>query len=373
MNTSSPKTDFYSILIHTALEHGFPLAGALDIDKADLSPHVERLDQWLENGNQGAMSYLERGRARRADIRLVFPEVKSILCVAVPYSSKPFPAEGARYARYLRNTDYHETMAERLERLMQEVASKMPRDLKWKVCVDTSAVLEKSWASLAGIGWIGKNTLLIHPQYGSYLFLGEILLSLPVHQGPKPLPNYCGNCTRCLDQCPTSAFTAPGTLDSRKCISYWTLEKRGELPIGEKNRQAMGKWVAGCDVCQEVCPFNTKAGKRDFSTGAPNSEEALESDWDKLLAEKPGDYRLRVKHSALNRVKPEQFSRNLAIALSNEIELSAGANSKMNPSLSSDYLNRVKARLESETDSAAKAEWERCLGLLVRSTETNSK
>jgi len=208
--------------------------------------------------------------------------------------------------------------------VMKKVQAALPveaRNLEWKVCVDTSAILERSWAALAGLGWIGKNTLLIHPQYGSYLFLAEVLINKKTGQGPKLLPNYCGNCTRCLDACPTQAFSSAGVLNSNRCVSYWTLEKRGELHLSEEDQKKMGTWVAGCVRCQEVCPFNTKP-VRAAEKALPLSDQPAPSavdlhDWQGLLNETEEAYKARVKNSALARVKPAQFRRNLEIVFRN--------------------------------------------------------
>jgi epoxyqueuosine reductase len=317
---------FLELLTQKAREHDFPLSGALDLDSAlssegEFAEHLKRFDSWIAQDYGGEMGYLKRGRDRRADPRILFTDAKSIFCVAVPYERNA-PNDGPRYARYLRGRDYHLVIAERLEKLMQEIAKK-ESGLKWKVCVDTSAVLERSWAALAGLGWIGKNTTLIHPKLGSYLFLGEVLINREVGKGPSPIPNYCGQCTRCLTACPTSAFKEAGTLDSRRCISYWTLEKRGELNLSESDRKAVGTWVAGCDICQEVCPFNIKPSREEVVGIDPEIAYAQQTDatrlrdWIALLEETPEQYKERVKESSLNRVKPEQFERNLAIALSN--------------------------------------------------------
>jgi epoxyqueuosine reductase len=172
------------------------------------------------------------------------------------------------------------------------------------------------------LGWIGKNTLLIHPHYGSYLFLAEVLINKKTGQGPHPIPNYCGNCTRCLNACPTQAFKGSHELDATRCISYWTLEKRGELQLSESDKAKMGTWVAGCDICQEVCPFNLKRSKAELAgsdtLSSPVQDGATElKAWDELFSETEEDYRKRVKNSALNRVKPEEFKRNLRITYEN--------------------------------------------------------
>ncbi len=300
---------FRAWLLEEARAEGFTLSATIDLEPA-LSPpgpgqpapydaHLARYDRWLEQGRHGEMHYLQRGRDRRADPRRLMPEAKAMLCVALPYPRSPAGAptteQGPRYARYLQGPDYHVDLAERLGRVMLRVRARVaqaegavgaeasakpnrvppprpggPADrvLRWKVCVDTSAVLERTWAALSGLGWIGKNTLLIHPKEGSYLFLGEVLLDRETGQGPAPLPNFCGHCARCLDGCPTQAITAPGELDSRKCIAYATLEKRGDWP---KETAKTAHYVAGCDVCQEVCPFNRKPSSAELSQNLDSS------------------------------------------------------------------------------------------------------
>jgi epoxyqueuosine reductase len=313
------------------------------------------------------MEYLVRGRDRRADPTLLFSEAKSVLSVAIPYPKSPaggtHPTEGPRYARYLQGKDYHLEITDKLQRLMLKAQSQwntsLPeQELKWKVCVDTSAVLERSWAALAGLGWIGKNTLLIHPQYGSYLFLGEVLINQRTFQAPSPLPNYCGNCTRCLHACPTQALQKPNELNSNRCISYWTLEKKGELPISQGDKKKIGPWIAGCDICQEVCPFNIKPVKTALLNGETIDPENATSlrQWKELLEEEISFYKQRVKNSALSRVKPAQFSRNLAIALANSFE-----NAPLNSLISciQELLPLVQKRLDMETDEIARREWAR--------------
>lgn len=352
----------FEILTGAARDEGFPLAGALDLESIDLGPHVARYDEWLKRGYAGAMEYLVRGRDRRADPRVVFPEARSILCVAVPYprghAGQADPSRGPRYARYLQGSDYHKELSARLERTLERAATSC-RDAglpvpRWKVCVDTSAVLERSFAALAGLGWIGKNTLLIHPKHGSYLFLAEALLDQPVGRGPQPMADYCGNCRRCLDACPTKALVEPHWLDSNRCISYWTLEKRGKLEIPEDDRRKMGTWVAGCDLCQESCPFNFKPVREEPRPGLAPHAASLD-EWEALLDETEEQYRIRVKGSALSRVKPAQFRRNLAIALTN---------AALDHELSARLKAKVRKSLEAESDATTRAEWERCLAVL---------
>ncbi len=312
----------HEALVQAAVEEGFPLAGSVDIDPAlrsELwSAHVGRYDEWLARGYAGAMEYLIRGRDRRADPRLVFPDARSVFCVALPYPATPTPTDPneARYARYINGGDYHKTIPPRLERVLETARARAGlAELKWKICVDTSAVLERAWAAMAGLGWIGKNSLLIHPKHGSYLFLAEAFLSVETGRTPSPLPNYCGNCTRCLAACPTRAFVSPGVLDSNRCVSYLTLEKRGELHLEPEVARGIGTWVAGCDICQEVCPFNTKATRAGADEGIAGA--ARLRSWEELERESEAEYAERVRNSALKRVKPEQFRRNVAIAIKN--------------------------------------------------------
>lgn len=365
--------DLHSVLIEEAQKEGFPLAGSVDLDLASqaIQPHIAHFDQWLAAGYAGKMDYIQRGRDRRADPRLLFPQAQSIFCVAMPYPKQPAGAEnsskGPRYARYLQGPDYHIEITEKLERVMQAVNSRLSAAQKspliWKVCVDTSAVLERSWAELCGLGWIGKNTLLIHPRYGSYLFLGEVLLSASTGRAPSPLPNYCGNCNRCLTTCPTQALPSPRVLDSNRCISYSTLEKRGDLALPKEQKEKFGNWIAGCDICQEVCPFNRKPTQEALCNGEniPKNISTELNQWEDLLREDSNAYRERVRHSALKRIKPEQFSRNLAMSLMNSL---IKANHEEFGAMKEKLGSLIRIRLESETDLFAKSEWERCQAVI---------
>ncbi len=378
--------DLYSLLMESALREGFPIAGAVDIDLAfsseahSFQKHIDRFDQWLNNGFQGSMDYLKRGRDRRADPRLLFPEAQSVFCVALPYPRKaagaPHPAQGPRYARYLQGKDYHLELAEKLERVMQSVQAEWKlhpnsSELKWKICVDTSAVLERSWAALAGLGWIGKNTLLIHPKHGSYLFLAEVLLNQTTGKDPSPLPDYCGHCTRCLRACPTQALESPRTLNSNRCLSYWTLEKRGNLQIHSEDQMKIGPWIAGCDICQEVCPFNLKPTRIEENLGDFNSipENATQlQTWKSLLEESPDKYKARVQSSAMKRIKPAQFSRNLAVTLSNTFS--------QLPELERNELFKtlqplILKRQVEESDEVSKQEWSKLLNQFDSNSSPN--
>ena len=391
------RSKLHEILIEEAATEGFPLAGGVDLDlalndpEARFASHVEQLDLWLTRGSAGAMSYLARGRDRRADPRLVFLPTQSVFSVAIPYPRKPAgsqdPLQGPRYARYIQGPDYHQDLTERLERAMVRARTRWlelapsvgVQDsaglLEWKICVDASAVLERTWAWLAGLGWIGKNTMLIHPRHGSYLFLAEVLLSVKLDQGPRPMRDYCGHCERCLKACPTSALTAPRTLDSNQCISYMTLEKRGSLPLASETARKTGNWIAGCDLCQEVCPFNFRPVKNELAENKllknrievpaldPDPRDATRlQDWVSLLEEVETGYRSRIQRSALERIKPADFRRNLAWTLRNTLN-SASRDERIG--LDPRIRPFVETRLKNETLPEVEALWQECLGLLI--------
>lgn len=317
------------LLTNECLEEGFLWSGGVNVDEAHgFQEHFDFFKDWLSQGHHGDMGYLERGKDRRGEVALVFPKIQSVFCVAFPYPASTHGSAGltggVQYARYLRGGDYHDWIKVRLERALENVAKKYEvtagNQLEWKICVDTSAVLERSWAFFSGLGWIGKNSMMIHPKHGSYFLVGVALLSEKLEQSAKTLPNYCGSCTRCIDACPTHALTSPGVLDANRCMSYWTIEKRGPIPLIEKDRKALGNWVSGCDICQDVCPFNQKSVKLADQSPIPEIFNSQPHDWHTLLSETESEYLKRVSTSALNRVKWENFQRNLAWVLLNVIK-----------------------------------------------------
>ena len=310
-----PRTDFsgeshgfWSRFQSAFAEQGFPVSGVTDYEpaRALYAAHAGRYRRWVEAGKHGDMGYLQRGLDRRLDPKLVFPALESVITVLRPYSPHPVGDEAIRYARYLNGPDYHTEMKTALEKAFSRLGESgdLPAGFDFKICVDTSAVLERTWAALTGLGWIGKNTLLIHPQLGSYVFIGVVFTNHRFNSKPVLLRDYCGPCTRCLSACPTEAL-AEHDLDSRKCISYLTLEKRGDW---DRAWDTKG-FVAGCDLCQEVCPYNTKAVRR---APVPVMADHLLTDPGKLEVETEEEYRKRVGGTALERVKFRDFRRNWA-------------------------------------------------------------
>jgi len=289
-------------------ECGFELCG---VARAEPAEDFTRFERWLQRGMAGEMGYLTDRRADlRRDPRELLPSAKTLICVGKLYNTA-VEDSGRAVSRYAWGKDYHDVVRRGLEQMVEKLKSIQPFD--WKICVDTAPLLERSYARLAGLGWIGKNTCLINEPLGSWFFLGEILTSLDLAPDVPP-PDRCGTCTRCIDACPTQAIVPEGngfTLDSRRCIAYLTIELRG--PIPEDLASGMGGRVFGCDICQEVCPWNSRAPltqEADFERRElPPLEELAE------MSEE--EYREFVRGTPLARPKYAGFIRNVKIALGN--------------------------------------------------------
>jgi epoxyqueuosine reductase len=297
-----------------AREAGFHLAGIAALGPAR---HGEAYRAWLDRGDHAGMTYLERGIEERCDPTRLLPGARSALVVGWRYA--PLSGDGEptgdlwpHVARYARGEDYHDTLKRRLRRLADRVEASFPGTAT-RIAVDTSAILERELGAAAGIGWIGKNTLLIHPVEGSWFLIGEILLTLDL-EPDQPLADRCGSCTRCLDACPTGALPEPYRLDARRCISHWTIEHRGEFP--ESVPALLGEWVFGCDICQEVCPWNRKPEAVDVPEFAL-PEARRELDLAGLLGLSREDYVERFRGSPMKRAKLEGLQRNAAAVVEN--------------------------------------------------------
>ena len=296
---------------------GFDLVG---VTSPDPPPHYPVFDAWLQAGRQAEMAYLatERSRQRRADPRQILPECRSILVLGMHYSSSPaasqMPGRG-QVAAYACSDDYHELITPRLQALVAWIEDQTGEPLPNRYYTDTGPVLERDLAQRAGLGWIGKNTCLIEPSGGSYLLLAEILLGIGLEPDPPFTPDHCGSCTRCLQACPTDCILPDRTIDSGRCISYLTIELKG--PIPSELRPQIGSWVFGCDICQQVCPWNQR-----FAAPAGNAifAERPDAHQPDLIAElglTPSDFNRKFKGTPLKRAKRRGYLRNVAVALGN--------------------------------------------------------
>jgi epoxyqueuosine reductase len=292
---------------------GFELAGIAPAVAAD---GFDRLRDWLAQGCAGTMTYLERHADAHRHPAAILPDVRSVLMVAMSYAPL-WNADSAicatRVARYALGADYHDVLRSRLNELLAWLQAARP-DCRGRGVVDTAPLLERDFARRAGLGWFGKNTMLINKRLGSYTFLGALLVDLELQPDPPHDASHCGTCTACLDACPTGAFTRPGWLDARRCISYLTIELRG--PVPEELRTGVGHWVFGCDVCQEVCPWNRKAPPGREPALRPRLElEGL--DPIELLGLDEEAFRRRFRGTALLRARRGGLLRNAALVLGN--------------------------------------------------------
>lgn len=309
--------DLKQTIREKARQLGFILAG---VTTPDPPPHYTTFETWLARGHHGNMDYLasERSRLRRADPRQILPECRSILVLATPYSP-PVYAGGSeeelggrgKIAAYARGDDYHDIFPPRMKELVRFIEEQAGHPVKNRWYTDSGPLLERDLAQRAGIGWIGKNTCLIHPKHGSYFLLSEILLDLPLEPDPLFVTDHCGTCTRCIDACPTDCILPDRTLDARRCISYLTIELKDDIPVELRDR--IGDWVFGCDICQQVCPWNRFAAEGDPAFGEraplPSLQEELT-----LTAQA---FNQRFKGTPVKRAKRRGYLRNVAVALGN--------------------------------------------------------
>ena len=286
----------------------------LGFDRVGIGPATPRrgteLARWLDAGYAGTMAYLDRTRAERADPARLLPGVRSAVAVAANYNpGARDDGDWAPVARYARGRDYHDVLRPRLQALADFIDDAAGPGTRSRAAVDTSAVLERDLAARAGLGWVGKNTNVLAEDLGSYFFIGLVLTTAPLELDGEQ-PDRCGTCTACLDACPTGAFVAPYVLDARRCLSYLTIEHRG--PIAPELRPAVREWIFGCDVCQEVCPWNRKAPVArdpDLAPDRPLGPLAA------LLDIGDAEFRERFRRTALWRARRAGLARNVALAL----------------------------------------------------------
>jgi len=304
----------FSQLTHLAHTTDLDVVGVARVAPTPTWSHYR---DWVARGYAGEMAYLTRPDAvqRRADPRHILPEAQSVLVVAASYGRVDLPQRpplAGRVSRYAGGAeDYHRWLLRRLKALVHRI-EEATHPFASRCYVDTGPILERAWAQVAGLGWIGKNTCLIHPRLGSYIFLGVALLGIQLPPPPQPTLPTCGTCTRCMDACPTHAIVAPGLIDARRCLAYLTIEHRGVIP--EDLRVTLGHNVFGCDICQDVCPWNRKAVSPNPAS-APQLNSIL--DLPALLTLTAEAFRARFRRTPLWRATCDGLARNSAIVLGN--------------------------------------------------------
>ena len=297
-----------------ATELGFAATG---IARLDRNPHGAELDRWLADGHAGTMTYLQRQAEKRRDPRLIMPEARAAVVTLTNYfhgSADPGAAPRGRgkVAQYAWSSDYHDVLGERLEQLATRVRELVPGSTT-RCYVDAGPVPERELAQLAGLGWIGKNMMLIHPEVGSFTFIGVVLTDAGLEPDPPFDADRCGTCRRCLDACPTQAFVGPRDLDARACISYLTIEHRGEFD--ETQRAQVGDWLFGCDVCQDVCPWNVSFARETLDPGFAPQLEVVRPDVRALATMNESDFQHRYDRTPFTGPGHHGMRRNAAALL----------------------------------------------------------
>ena len=286
-----------------ALGHGFTLFGVAPATEAD---GYGRFCDWLDAGYAGQMKYLQKHREHRRHPKAVLQSVRSVVMLGYEYAAQ-LPELPAKIARYAHGPDYHRLLWDKLNDLSAWLMKEVPGSFAHGTA-DSAPLLERDFARRAGLGWFGKNTMLLNKQRGSYFFLAGLLTSVELPATETIPENHCGTCTACLDACPTQAFPAPGTLDATRCISYLTIELHGSIPL--PLRSGIGDWLFGCDICQEVCPWNRFANTR-------TSDNLLSLDPLELLSITEDEFKERFQYTAIYRTRRQGLVRNAAIVLGN--------------------------------------------------------
>jgi epoxyqueuosine reductase len=291
-----------------SLQLGFQKVGIVGAET--LSAEGTRLKEWLARGYQGEMGWMARDPEQRADPQKFFPEARSVVVVASNYYTPPAHSDHpntGKVSRYAWGDDYHEVVGDKLRAFLKWIKAQWP-EVEGKVCVDIQPMLDKAWAKRAGVGWIGKHTNLITEEYGSWVFIGELLLNFELEYDHDQVSDQCGSCVLCIDACPTGAIVEPYVLDSNRCISHATIESRAPA-IPEDVAAHLEGWLYGCDICQDVCPWNQMTPATAELLFAPR-EGNINADLSQVLDLDAGTYASRFRHSAIKRAKLSGLQRN---------------------------------------------------------------
>ena len=342
MNTTSNDTERPAVMsrriTERALAEGFDKVGI--VRASALEMERERLQEWLRRGFHGEMRWMERDPAERTDPRLLLPGARSVVVVALnyytPHEHADDPATG-KISRYAWGDDYHEVVGSRLKSLLAWIKEQWP-ETEGKTCIDIQPMMDKAWGARAGLGWIGKHSNLITRDYGSWVFIGELLLNLELEYDTDRVEDHCGSCTLCIDACPTNAITEAYVVDSNKCISYATIELRApEIP--EVVATNMDGWLYGCDVCQDVCPWNRfekPTGEERFEP-RPGSRAPRLTD---IIDLTPEAYSERFRRSAIKRAKLAGLKRNARALLEHARDTESAAHATADSRDASSLISR---------------------------------
>jgi len=299
------RSSYSTLIKKKANDLGFMFCGISRAEKLEKESHD--LETFLNQNRHGQMQWLENYFDLRTDPTKLFPGAKSVISLALNYFPKDFQnSDSPQISKYAYGKDYHFVIKEKLKNLLLFIQEEIG-DIQGRAFVDSAPIMDKVWAKKSGIGWVGKHTNVIHPKAGSFFFLGELVIDLEL-VADGPIKDYCGTCTKCIDACPTDALTAPYEIDGKKCISYYTIELKDELPIDMQGK--FENWMFGCDICQDVCPWNrfSKPNKEEWFE--PNSEllKMKSNDWNELTQELFSEV---FRKSAVKRTKFSGLTRNI--------------------------------------------------------------
>jgi epoxyqueuosine reductase len=311
------KKSLTQLIKSKAHRQGFQLVG---VTTPAPPPHLETFSKWLNKGFHAGMTWMatERAIERRYNPLKILPGCKSVLVMGIRYPTPDSSKEGktGRVASYAWGDDYHNILPKRLKRIVSFIQEQTGEEIPNRWYTDTGPILERELAQRAGLGWIGKNSCLINPKQGSYFLLAEIFLGVELKVDRPFTRDFCGSCTRCVEACPTACITSERTIDSNRCISYLTIEHKGYIP--NKYRNFMGNWIFGCDICQQVCPWNQKFSAPDHEAAFSPRLGVSTVDLKEEITLTPQKYNHKFKNSPIKRTKRRGYLRNVAIALGNQ-------------------------------------------------------
>ncbi|MCC7429589.1 tRNA epoxyqueuosine(34) reductase QueG [bacterium] len=300
------KNELTQKIRQIGLEIGFDKVGFAKVSELKEKPYFAL---WLEKNFNGKMEWMEKNFEKRVNPKILFPESLSVISVAVNYYTKKEREESSlKISRYAWGNDYHEVLKKKLKKFYLELKRLIP-ETEGRFFVDTAPISDKIWALNSGIGWIGKHSNVITKEFGSWVFLGELLVNLEFDYD-EPIKNFCGSCTKCIDFCPTEAIVEPFVVDANKCISYLTIELKAENPIPEKFKDKIGNWIFGCDVCQDVCPWNIKFSKETKELEFREKEFLVNPKPEKILFLTKDEFEKIFETNAVKRTKFEGLLRN---------------------------------------------------------------
>jgi epoxyqueuosine reductase len=302
------KTLLANKIRQKAIDEGFLLVGFSKSQRLELESF--RLESWLKSQKNGTMEYMENHFDMRVNPELLLPGTKSIISFAYNYFPEKKQNEDTyKISKYAYGEDYHKVVKNKLFGIVEYIKELVSIDISYKVCVDSAPILEKTWAQKSGLGWLGKNTNIIHPKSGSFFFLGEILLDLELEEDVS-IKDFCGTCNKCIESCPTEAIVKPYEVDGSKCISYFTIELKKELSISNEMKGKFNDWIFGCDICQDVCPWNrfSKPHQEKKFEISDELKAMTKNDWQELTEE---GFKILFKNSPIKRPKFEGLKRNI--------------------------------------------------------------